>query len=189
MYRLRNIGGIRIKGLPRAGGILMPGEECRVERLPDAATMRYLEEVPSDEVQAINAENLRTVLDDERARRQSANERARKMQAALDAANAEREQMITHLRDAGARIEQLEAQVESQRDELEGLRARLGDLAGQRPWADASPKAVLAFANRQRAALGEEPFSGRGSTERAAQWLDINPDAYAGAWREEQGTE
>lgn len=189
MPRIRNISDASIRGLPRRGDILAPGAECFVERFPDRATMVLLEELKSEEVEAIDAGNLRAVLDDERQKRRSVQDQVQHLREALEAAQARASKAEAELRVTYDKLKSADASIMAQVREIDSLRAELAAIKDAAPpWSELGPRAVLAFANRRRQALGEELFGGRGAIEGARAWLDTDPTRHIAAWNEEQGT-
>lgn len=176
-----------MRGLTGPGSRHRAGDEVVLQYQPDAADLEFLEEVLSDEVQAIELSNAQALLTDERERRRSAEQERDELIERLKRLVARLDEVEGANTAQARRVELLEEQVEQRDAEIAQLRdaQAVADL-GQ-PWADVPAKTALAFANRQRVASDLEPFGGRGASERAIEWLNTDVERFARAWQQEQG--
>lgn len=176
-----------MRGLTGPGSRHQVGDEVVLQHEPDAADLVYLEEVLSDEVQALELGNAQALLIDERERRRAAEAARDELVRRADRLGARIVEVENANTAQAKRIELLEQQVEQRDAEIAALRdaQAVADL-GQ-PWADVPAKTALAFANRQRVASDLEPFGGRGASERAIEWLNTDVERFARAWQQEQG--
>lgn len=163
------------------------GEVVHLSSAPDPHDLSCLEPLDAPIIEDIERENLEQVVEGLRSALSTA-------ERSLGSARRDRDRLAAERDEARREVDRLVIELATVQEQCEALSAGLAEaeatnarLAAAKPWAEAHPSTVRAFANAQRTERGEEPFEGAGSAANARVWLDENAEALAPLWTDKGG--